>query len=113
MAPSQISHKFHSHVHLKWDNTLKPILTVASGAEVTFDLADGGYNQFKEESTVDDFSKFNFALSDPAMGPVFVEGAEPGDVLKIELLDLVCSRDASIRISKHFQILLERFTADI
>lgn len=90
MAEAQVSHKFHSHVHLKWDNTLKPILTVDSGGEVTFDLADGGYNQFKADSTVEDFPKFDFSLSDPAMGPVFVNDAEPGDVLKVELLDLVC-----------------------
>lgn len=85
---AQISQKFHSHVHLKWNNALKPVLTVDSGAEVTFDLADGGYNQFTGSSTTEDVLKFDFSRGDPAMGPVFINGAEPGDVLKVELLSL-------------------------
>jgi hypothetical protein len=42
MLEAQISHKFHSNVHLKWDNALEPVLTVNSGDTVTFDLLDGG-----------------------------------------------------------------------
>jgi acetamidase/formamidase len=76
MAEAQISHKFHSHVHLKWNNALKPVLTVDSGSEITFDLADGGCNQFTADSAKDDVLNFDMALGDPAMGPVFVNGAE-------------------------------------
>jgi len=88
MAEAQLSHKFHSHVHLKWNKDLKPVMTVDSGAEVTFDLLDGGYNQFTEKSTTIDVPAFDLALGDPAIGPVYINGAEPGDVLKIEFLDL-------------------------
>lgn len=86
-----MSHTFHvprTHVHLKWDNSLQPVLTVDSGAEVSFDLLDGGHNQFTETSTVADVPNFKLELGDPAIGPVYVNGAEPGDVLKIEFLDL-------------------------
>ena len=86
-----MSHSFHvsrAEVHLKWDNALKPVLTVDSGTEVSFDLLDGGYNQFTATSTAADVPNFNLALGDPAFGPVYVNGAEPGDVLKIEFLDL-------------------------
>jgi acetamidase/formamidase len=88
MAQGQVSHKFHSHIHLRWNNALKPVLTVDSGSEVSFDLLDGGHNQLTATSAPDDVAKFNFDLGDPAMGPVFVNGAEPGDVLKIEFLTL-------------------------
>lgn len=57
---------------------MKPVLSVASGSEVSFDLLDGGHNQFTEISTTDDVPNFNLDLGDPAMGPVFVEGAKPG-----------------------------------
>lgn len=88
MAQANVSHKFHSHVHLKWDNSLPPIRTVQSGAEVTFDLLDGGHNQLTATSTASDILTFNFDLADPAIGPVFVEGAEPGDALRVDFLRL-------------------------
>ena len=53
-------------------------MTIDSGAEVSFDLLDGGYNQFTEKSTTEDVPKFDAALGDPAIGPVYVNGAEPG-----------------------------------
>jgi len=86
-----MSHTFHvprTHAHLKWDNSLKPVFSVDSGTEVTFDLLDGGYNQFTETSTVADVPNFNIELPDPAIGPIYVNSAEPGDVLKVEFLDL-------------------------
>lgn len=52
----------HSHIHLKWNNALKPVLTVESGTEVSFDLLDGGHNQFTETSTSADVPNFNLAL---------------------------------------------------
>ncbi|KUJ17226.1 Acetamidase/Formamidase [Mollisia scopiformis] len=85
------THSFHvskSSVHLKWDNSLPPALTVDSGTEISFDLLDGGYNQFTSTSTASDVPNFNLALGDPAIGPVYVNGAEPGDVLKVEFLNL-------------------------
>jgi acetamidase/formamidase len=73
---------------MKWNNALKPILTIDSGTEVSFDLLDGGHNQFTEKSTTEDVPNFNLELGDPAHGPVYINGAEPGDVLKIEFLKL-------------------------
>ncbi|KAG4429168.1 hypothetical protein IFR05_015344 [Cadophora sp. M221] len=86
-----MTHSFHVHKtnsHLKWDNSLKPVLTVSSGSTISFDLLDGGGNQLTETSTVTDVQNINLSLADPAIGPVFITGAEPGDVIKIEFLDL-------------------------
>jgi acetamidase/formamidase len=85
------SHSFHvskSSAHLKWDNSLPPVLTVDSGTEISFELLDGGYNQVTATSTAADVPKFDFSLGDPAIGPVYINGAEPGDVLKVEFLSL-------------------------
>lgn len=86
-----MSHTFHiskQQRHLKWDNSLPPTLTVPSGSTVSFDLLDGGHNQFTATSTTADIATFDFSLADPAHGPIYVEGALPGDVLKIEFLSL-------------------------
>jgi acetamidase/formamidase len=86
-----MAHTFHiskSDRHLKWDNSLPPVATVPSGSTLTFDLLDGGHNQFSATSTTAELHTFNFSLADPAHGPIYVDTAEPGDVLKIEFVDL-------------------------
>lgn len=43
-----MTHSFHvnkTSSHLKWDNSLKPVLAVSSGSTISFDLLDGGGNQ--------------------------------------------------------------------
>jgi len=79
--------------HLKWSRALRLVLTVPSGAEVTFDLKDGGNNQIRPDNAATALADFDFALADPAFGPVYVESAEPGDVLRVEFLDLAPSAD--------------------
>ncbi|WP_051348751.1 acetamidase/formamidase family protein [Peribacillus kribbensis] len=61
----------------------EPVLKITSGEQVTFQTYDCFSNQIESESdlvTSVDFSRVN-----PATGPVYVEGAQPGDVLKIEI----------------------------
>lgn len=76
------------NVHLKWNNKLAPVLTVDSGAEVSFDLLDGCYNMITDKSTTSDVDNFDLSYADPAVGPVHVKSATPGDVLKVEFLSL-------------------------
>jgi len=89
-----MAHSFHvschkaENIHLKWNNALPPVQTIDSGSEITFDLLDGGHNQFTASSTTADVPTFDFTLGDPAIGPVYINGAEAGDVLKVEFLSL-------------------------
>jgi len=109
---SSKGHSFHVHrdqVHLKWSNAIAPVLTVDSGSEISFDLLDGGHNQFTETSTTADVPRFNFDIADPAIGPVYVNGAEPGDVLKIEFLDLQTASYGWTAIFSGFGLLHDEF----
>lgn len=86
-----MAHSFHippSKGHFKWNNALSPALTVPSGADITFDLKDGGNNQVRPDNESTALETFEFAQTDPAFGPVYIEGAEPGDVLKVEIHSL-------------------------
>ncbi|KAI1611687.1 hypothetical protein EDD36DRAFT_296159 [Exophiala viscosa] len=74
--------------HLKWSKSIPPVLTVDSGTTVTFDTIDGGGGQVTKTSNSSAVSKFSVELADPVFGPVYVNGAEPGDALEIEVLDL-------------------------
>lgn len=73
--------------HYVWDNSLAPKLTVASGDTVTFQTRDAGDGQFKLDSTQDVFATFEFK-GHPLTGPVYVEGAKPGNVLQVDVLEV-------------------------
>jgi acetamidase/formamidase len=99
----------HHHLHSSpetchwgfFEAKLKPVLTIASGDEVTIDTISGG------PEVVPDRSRFHVppeladvhAKSERMVpghiltGPVAVKGAEPGDVLEVEILDVRLRQD--------------------
>ena len=74
-------------IHHSWDNALEPTLRVASGDVVHYDLLMAGHGQVQEGSRFEDTS-FDFATLYNLLGPVYVEGAQPGDTLRIDILAL-------------------------
>ncbi|WP_336034539.1 acetamidase/formamidase family protein [Halobacterium yunchengense] len=75
-----------ANVHHAWDNSLEPVLTVEPGDVVRFECRDAVDGQVDMDSTAEDFGNVSFDPVHPLTGPVYVEGAEPGDVLEVELL---------------------------
>ena len=63
-----------------------PALTVPSGSEVVFETHDCFQSQIQRENQSVD--TLNWDQINPATGPLFVEEAMPGDVLKIEILGI-------------------------
>jgi acetamidase/formamidase len=74
-------------IHHQWDNSLQPILSIRSGDVVDFDLVMAGDGQVHEGASLDE-AQFDFDTIYNLSGPLFVEGAEPGDTLEIEILSL-------------------------
>ena len=64
----------------------EPVLTVTAGAgdRITFETDDLAYAQMEEFG---DLSRVTATIN-PITGPVFVEGAEPGDVLAVTVHDI-------------------------
>ncbi|MDS0292812.1 acetamidase/formamidase family protein [Halogeometricum luteum] len=75
------------NVHHVWDNSLDPLVTVEPGEVVRFECRDALDGQVGPDSGVEDLANATFDPVHPLTGPVAVEGAEPGDVLAVELLD--------------------------
>ena len=73
---------------LRWSRDVPPVVTVDPGQQVTFDMCECTGGQLNESSTEADVAKLKFELCDPIFGPVYVNGAEPGDVLEVEFLKL-------------------------
>lgn len=71
------------HHHYGWDNSLVPVETVAPGSTLYFECLDSGNGHFKPTSTVADVTTLDFDKVNPVSGPIYVDGAEPGDAVKI------------------------------
>ena len=78
------SHTIHRHHHhFGWDNANPPALVVAPGDTVEFETVDSSGAQLSPTSTLADLAALDFAKVNPVTGPVRVDGAEPGDALKV------------------------------
>jgi acetamidase/formamidase len=75
-------------VHYKWDVDNEPGLTLQSGDTVTLESRDVSDNQLTPSSTSKDIETLDWDRVYPLAGPIAVEGAEPGDTLAVEILEL-------------------------
>lgn len=72
--------------HNRWHPDLEPVATVAPGQEITLETRDGLDGQLTRGSEHTDVLELDLGLGHPLTGPLFVEGAEPGDLLEVEFL---------------------------
>jgi acetamidase/formamidase len=81
------NHTIHSaHCHYGWNNANPPVLRIAPGESIEFETVDSSGGQLSPASTLDDLTKLDFAKVNPVTGPVHIDGAEPGDAVKVSLL---------------------------
>lgn len=80
------------NTHNRWSSTILPALTVPSGAIVEIETKEATDGQLALNSGVEAMANLDFDPIHPLTGPIYVETAEPGDVLavtfhKIDVLD--------------------------
>ena len=85
MACNHTIHK-HSH-HFGWDNSIEPVLSIGPGQSVEIQTIDSSGGQLSPVSTVDHLGTLSFDKVNPVTGPIFIEGAEPGDAVAVTFLD--------------------------
>ena len=102
-------HVNHSNIHLKWSRNIAPVLTVKSGSELTFDLRDGYNNLITPNTKPSDLPGLDTSQADPAFGPVVVEGAEPGHVLRVDILELTPAAYGWTAILPNLGLLKDEF----
>ncbi len=82
-------HTIHKgHQHVSWDNARAPVVTLAPGETVAFRDIDGTFGQITRDSTSQDIADLDFTRVNAIAGPVYVDGARPGDALKVTLVDM-------------------------
>jgi len=72
--------------HSVWDRSLKPRLRIESGDEVQIECLDASGGQVAPGTTVAEYLRIDRTRIHALTGPIWIEGAEPGDVLQIDVL---------------------------
>ena len=98
-----------AHAHFGWDNALVPALTIAPGESVEFETVDASGGQLSAASTVADVGRLDFSRVNPVTGPVHVDGAVPGDLLKVEILSFAPSGWGWTAVIPGFGLLADQF----
>jgi acetamidase/formamidase len=98
-----------SQTHSKFSRSIEPAISVPSGSVVEAFTHEATGGQFDVDSSVDDLATVNMDLVHTLTGPVFVEGAKPGDTLAVELLQIEPADWGWMAIIPHYGLLAEDF----
>merc|ERR1719201_875894 len=75
-------------VHNRWHPDIPPVATVSPGETFRVDMIDWTGDQIKPDDSADDVKNVDLSQVHYLSGPISVTGAEPGDLLKTELVNL-------------------------
>jgi amidase len=81
-------------VFFAFDPALKEVARIAQGEEVILETHDCFEGQI--QTTDDLVDALDWEHVNPATGPLYIEGAQPGDVLRIDLLGISVGKQASM-----------------
>lgn len=74
--------------HAFWDNSYPARLHIQPGDTVVFETLEASAGQVGPDSPSEVVGNLNFDFIHPLTGPVYVEGAEPGDALVVDIVSI-------------------------
>ena len=98
-----------NHHHYGWDRELPPALILSPGDTAEFSTIDASGGQLTIDSDPTDVKTINFEKVNPVTGPIFIDGAEPGDALKITIQSFTPSGWGWTAIIPSFGLLADQF----
>jgi len=93
----------------KMDRASKPALRVKSGDIVVAECIDGYGGVIKSER--DNARNLDFDVINPATGPIYVEGAKPGDVLAARILSIETASHGAALVIPGYGLLKDEITS--
>jgi amidase len=84
-----------------------PCDTAKPGDMLLFKTLDCFSNRIPDEDTTMADLDYTYGFANPAAGPVYVEGAEPGDVLVVDVYDIQVADEGTIATDDHCGPLFE------
>jgi formamidase len=95
--------------HNRWHPDIPPILSVDPGDTVVLETRDALDGVVIPTMTSADLHRVDLDLVHPLTGPVFINGAEAGDLLEVHILDIAPQRFAYTTIVPGFGFLRDFF----
>ena len=95
--------------HNKFSKLIPPVLTVKSGAVIKADTYEASDRQLHSDSNLEDLENIDFGPIHPITGPVYVEEAEVGAILAVDLLKIDLHDYGWQAIVGGFGFLTDRF----
>ncbi len=74
--------------HNRWHPAIAPALEVEPGEEVELDTRDALDSQVHAATVAEDLRRLDMSVVHPLTGPVFVKGAQPGDLLEVTIVEV-------------------------
>jgi acetamidase/formamidase len=95
--------------HLGWNRDFEPAVFAKPGETIHFECSDSSGGQLGEDADLEALANLDFGKINPVSGPVFIEGAKPGDALKITLRKFIPSGIGWTANIPGFGLLAEHF----
>lgn len=96
--------------HNRWHPDIAPAIRIASGSTVEMETLDGLDGQITPRTTAADLAGVEMGRIHPLTGPVYVDGAEPGDLLAVKIEDILPASRGFTMIMPGFGFLRDVFT---
>ncbi|MEX0721344.1 MAG: acetamidase/formamidase family protein [Balneolaceae bacterium] len=77
--------------HTFWDHELAPVLEIEPNETVELKMREASSGQITTSSDAKAVENLDLKNVNPVTGPVFIDGAEPGDALKVSIEEISCS----------------------
>ncbi len=74
--------------HNRWHPDIKPTAEIDPGAVIAIETRDALDGQVGANSTTADVAACDLGLIHPLTGPVYINGAEPGDLLEVTIVEV-------------------------
>jgi acetamidase/formamidase len=68
-----------------WNKDFEPAVVAKPGETIHFECLDSSGGQIGRDATLDTLNTLDFGKINPVTGPVYIEGAKPGDALKVTI----------------------------
>lgn len=119
------SKPFHHQDHLghnRWHPEIPPVETIRPGETFRVDCRDWFDGAVRNDESAEDVLTAPFHIGHPLSGPFRVEGAKPGDLLVVDIVDVapmsgaeepgdLAARDGGIPVSSHLPTVVVSSTS--
>jgi acetamidase/formamidase len=109
LASTKHHHLGRETAHHYWDREEPAVVVIDPGTEVALELRDGSNGQIIPGTTAEEMHGLDPHQMDPLTGPIWVEGAKPGDAISVDILDISLGSWGWSGIIPHLGLLEDHF----